>query len=189
MMKIDYHNMPNGSSKIKFMIRYILNIIRTWIVFHLKYPWVRYDGFVRVMSHTSFAKREIIIGNNVQFGQYCNIAANVEFRDNILIAGYVRIVGKHDHCFDIPKQLIWQSDADLNGKTFIDDDVWIGNGAIIVGPVSIGKGAVIAAGSVVVSDIPDCEVWGGVPAKKIKDRFPSIEEKNEHLRYLLKKDV
>ena len=36
--------------------------------------------------------------------------------------------------------------------------------------VTIGRGAVVAAGAVVTKDIPPYEVWGGVPAKKIKDR-------------------
>jgi acetyltransferase-like isoleucine patch superfamily enzyme len=36
----------------------------------------------------------------------------------------------------------------------------------------------------VTQDIPDCEIWGGVPAKKIKDRFSTISEKEHHLRYI-----
>ncbi len=47
---------------------------------------------------------------------------------------------------------------------------WIGTGAIVLQGVTIGDGAVVAAGAVVTKDIPANEVWGGVPAKKIKDR-------------------
>ena len=43
-------------------------------------------------------------------------------------------------------------------------------GAIVLQGVKIGDGAVVAAGAVVTKDIPANEVWGGVPAKKIKDR-------------------
>ena len=42
------------------------------------------------------------------------------------------------------------------------------------------KGSIIAAGSVVTKDIPSCEIWGGVPAKKIKNRFNTEKEK-EHI--------
>ncbi len=52
----------------------------------------------------------------------------------------------------------------------IGDDVWIGYGAQIMSGVTIGRGAVVAAGAVVTKDIPPYEVWGGVPAKKIKER-------------------
>lgn len=52
----------------------------------------------------------------------------------------------------------------------IEDDVYIGAGAIILGDITIFKGAVVGAGSVVISDIGPGEVWAGVPAKKIQKR-------------------
>ncbi len=52
----------------------------------------------------------------------------------------------------------------------IKDYVFIGPRAIILPGVTIGRGAVVGAGAVVTKDIPDLEVWGGVPAKKITDR-------------------
>lgn len=57
-MKIDFSNMPAGDHKTTFAIKYVLNILRTWYLFHLKFPWVKYSGFVRVMPHTRFAKRK-----------------------------------------------------------------------------------------------------------------------------------
>ena len=184
-MKIDYHNMPKGAGMTTFAIRYIMNIVRTWYLFHLKYPWVKYTGFVRVMAHTTFARgMKISIGHNVQFGEYCNIASDVVFKNNILIAGRVCFVGRNDHQFDTVGELIWNSSRGYNGITIVEDDVWIGHSATIVGGITIGKGVVIAAGAVVTQDIPDCEIWGGVPAKKIKDRFSTISEKEHHLRYI-----
>lgn len=89
-MKIDYSNMPNGASKLNFTLRYIFNQLRTWYTFHIKYPWVKYEGFVRVMKGTDFAQNmDVKIGHNVQFGNYCNIASNVHFGNNILMAGRV----------------------------------------------------------------------------------------------------
>lgn len=184
-MKINYANMPKGSSKLNFLLRYYFNIIRTWYLFHIKYSHVKYNGFVRVMSHTEFAKgMSICIGNNVQFGKYCNIATDIIFKNNILLAGRVCFVGKHDHQFNIPKLSIWDSKRGNSGITIIEDDVWIGHNATIIGGVTIGKGSIIAAGSVVTKDVPPCEVWGGIPAKKIKDRFLSEKDKKSHLKYL-----
>jgi acetyltransferase-like isoleucine patch superfamily enzyme len=54
----------------------------------------------------------------------------------------------------------------------IGNDVWIGNNVTILGGHTIGDGVVLAAQSHVVTDIPPFEVWGGNPARKIKDRFP-----------------
>jgi len=183
-MKIDYVNMPNGASKLNFFLRFFFNKLRTWYLFNWKFPWVKYNGFVRVMKHTSFAHMDISMGNNVQFGEYCNVSCNVNFGNNILMAGRVCFVGKNDHEFDVPGRLIWDGKRGDDGYCVVEDDVWIGHGSIIVGGITICKGSVIAAGSVVTKNIPPCEIWGGVPAKKIRDRFRSREELQRHIEFL-----
>lgn len=183
-MKIDYHNMAEGDSKGMFLLRYYINIIRTWCYFHLRWPWVKYNGFVRVMKGTSFARFDITLGDNVQFGDYCNVAAPVHFGNNVLCAGRVCFVGKHDHSFDVPGQTIWQGQRLDAEVSIIDDDVWLGHRVTVVGPVHIGCGSIVAAGAVVNTDIPPCEIWGGVPARKIADRFKTEDDKQKHLLFL-----
>lgn len=60
----------------------------------------------------------------------------------------------------------------------IGNDVWVGHRAMILGGVTIGNGAVIAAGAIVTKDVPPFAIVGGVPAKIIKYRFSEdmIEE-------------
>lgn len=183
-MKINYSNMPKGIGRNQFVLRYFFNHLRTWYLFHIKFPWIKYEGFVRVMANTRFAKRDIKIGDNVQFGQYCSVSMDVHFGNNILLAGRVSFVGKSDHAIDIPGQLIWDGKRGDDGIAIVEDDVWIGYNVTIVGGIKIHKGAIVAAGSLVNKDIPSCEIWGGVPAKKIKDRFENQISKEKHLKYL-----
>lgn len=184
-MKIEYSNMPQGSSKASFALHYIYNVARTWWLFHVKFPWVKYNGFVRVMKGTRFAKGfSVTLGSNVQFGKDCKVASSLVIGDYVLMAGRVCFVGGDDHRFDNPKSLIWRGRRGTTAATIIGDDVWIGHQAIIVGPVKIGSGAIVGAGAVVTHDVPACEIWGGVPAKKIKDRFATKEEKEQHLQYI-----
>lgn len=184
-MKIDYHNMPIGTSKRVFAIRYILNNIRTWLLFHVKYRGkVKYNGFVRVQRGTTFERKGIVIGNNVQFGSYCRIRNAAIFKNSILLAGNVYFIGRNDHDISVPGQLIWDGKRGEDGVTVVENDVWIGHGAIVLGGVTIGAGSVIAAGAVVTKDVPPCEIWGGVPAKKVRDRFMTVGDKDKHIDYL-----
>lgn len=99
-------------------------------------------------------------------GQYCSIANNVTF-----ILG-----GEHNYkaisSYPFRKKILNQNEIyTTRGDIIIDDDVWIGYGAIILSGVHIKKGAVIAAGAVVSKDVPEYSIVGGVPAKVIKYRF------------------
>lgn len=183
-MHIDYSNIPQGASKFNFTLRYIFNILRTWYLFHIRYPWVKYNGFVRVMPYCLFVKRNITIGHNVQFGRGTWVSCDINFGNNILMAGRVNFVGKNDHQYNIVESYIWNNPRGIDKPTIVEDDVWIGTNVTILSGVRIGKGAIIAAGALVTRDIPSCEIWGGVPAKKIKDRFNSDVEKNNHLHFL-----
>ncbi|MFR4366816.1 MAG: DapH/DapD/GlmU-related protein [Intestinibacter bartlettii] len=55
--------------------------------------------------------------------------------------------------------------------SYIGNDVWIGNNAVILPGVNIDNGAIIAAGAVVTKDVSPYEIVGGVPAKHLKFRF------------------
>lgn len=66
----------------------------------------------------------------------------------------------------------------------IGDFVWLGNNVIVLGGCNIGKGAIIQAGSVVVSDIPDYAIAGGHPARVFKyrdiDHFNKLEKEHKY---------
>ncbi len=178
-------NIRQGDSRVVVSIRHLVNNFRTWYKFHLVFPWVEYHGFVRVMRGVSFAKGvEVHIGNNVQLGPYCEVTTPTHFGTNILLASRVSIVGRRDHTFDDPMKTIWDGARGENALTTIEDDVWIGANSVIMSGITIGRGSILAAGSVATEDVPPCEIWGGNPARKLKDRFSSEEDKKKHLLFL-----
>lgn len=68
----------------------------------------------------------------------------------------------------------------------VEDDVLIGANAVVLEGVKIGKGAVIAAGSIVIDDVPANTVYAGAPAKKIKDVDDKTKQKTELVSSLRK---
>ena len=107
--------------------------------------------------------------HQITIGNFCSIARNVTFQE-------------YDHDFKkltsyfVNANLKKQSsklDIVSKGAITIGHDVWIGTHSVVLSGVTIGTGAVIAANSVVTSDIPPYAIVGGVPAKIIKYRFPA----------------
>lgn len=96
-----------------------------------------------------------------------------------ILASDVKIIGK-DHLFNKPGvPVIFSGRPDLP-LTIIEDDVWVGCGAILITGVCIGRGSIIAAGAVVTKDIPPYEIHAGVPARKIGERFPRADDRELH---------
>lgn len=114
------------------------------------------------LNIVSFADSDML-----HIGNYVSIAQNVTF---ILDAEHYT---NHISTFPFKVKYIETESKESFGKGDInvEDDVWIGFGATILSGVHIGKGAVIAAGSVVTKNVPAYAIVGGVPAKIIKYRF------------------
>lgn len=75
-------------------------------------------------------------------------------------------------------------EAYSNGPIVVSDDVWLGIDTMVMSGVTIGQGAIVAAGAVVTKDVPPYAIIGGVPAKIIKYRFsPNVIEQLLQLDY------
>jgi acetyltransferase-like isoleucine patch superfamily enzyme len=122
-------------------------------------------------------------GDCVQFGPRCVVQCDIKIGDHVLIATDVAFVGHNDHRFDVVGKTIWDSPRGAPQVTNVEDDVWIGYGAIVMSGVTIGRGSVIAAGAVVVSDVGRYLIVAGVPAREIAKRF-SQEEILRHEKIL-----
>lgn len=92
-----------------------------------------------------------------------------------MIAPFCAFVNSDDHLTHIVGKTMWQSGRGDKFKVIIEDDVWIGHGSIVLTPARIGRGAVVAAGSVVTKDVPSYAIVAGVPAHVIKMRFTPEE--------------
>ena len=122
-------------------------------------------------GHRCFVSRvhKVLAGDNFKLGNNCHIAANVIIGNNVIIASNVAFVGG-DHKIDNISVPIRFSGIENDLPIIIEDDVWIGHGAILLNGITIHTGAVIAAGAVVTKDVPSMAVFGGVPAKLIRYR-------------------
>lgn len=110
------------------------------------------------------------IGNNSSIGPYSYIGCSgyIEIGDNVMISPRVSIYAEN-HLFDGVDMTI--KDQGVKREFVkIEDDCWIAANTIILAGVTIGRGSVIAAGSVVTKDIPPYSLAGGVPAQVLKSR-------------------
>ncbi len=125
----------------------------------------------------------IQIGKNVFMGLCVHIAAPCVIKDDVLLASYVAFVGG-DHSFDHAGLLLNSSGRSEMPPIVVEEDVWIGHGVVVLTGVKIGRGAIIGAGSVVTQDVPPCTIWGGVPARRLRDRFDTESKTATHLAFL-----
>lgn len=152
--------------------RYKMHLVR--LVYDLKYV----DKTFYVGGKCSIAS-DFRAGAFSYVGGGCCICPKVSIGNYTYLAHDVTIVGG-DHVFDRPGIPICYAGRPAMPETILEDDVWVGHRAIVKAGTHIGRGAIIAAGSVVTKDIPGYEIWGGVPARKIRDRFDSVGDREAH---------
>lgn len=112
----------------------------------------------------------LVIGNNVGINHYCfiGVRGNVVIGNDVIFGPRVSVFSENHNytALDIPIK----EQGETRKDTTIGNDVWIGANSCILGGVTIGDGAIIAAGSVVNKDVPMNAIVGGVPAKILKYR-------------------
>jgi len=162
--------------------------------FLIRFKWKRYSfGRNPYIGRCVYmwARNSISIGDNFYIGKFSQIECDAEIGNNVMFANRVALVGRYDHNFTevgIPTRLAtnirdkrynWKG---ISEKVVIESDVWVGYGSVILSGVRIGRGSIIAAGSVVTRDVEPYSIYGGNPARKIKNRFENKEMLEEHIR-------
>ena len=128
-----------------------------------------------------------------------NCNGKIEIGDNVLISPGVRIISSDEIIIKSNVMIasnVYISDSDWHGvydrintpgkskKVCIEENSWIGEGAKISKGVKIGKNSIIGLGSVVTSNVPDNEIYGGNPAKKIGEININKEMKKREEMFL-----
>lgn len=145
---------------------------------------------VTFFPDTIFHGYDVHIGNNVYIGPRANFMstdAPIYIGNNVMFGDGVSII-TGDHRLDcIGKYMIDVKKKDKlpeNDKPVVlKGDNWLGSNCTILKGVTIGEGAVVAAGAIVTKDVPDYAIVGGIPAKVLGYRFEG-ELLEEHKRLL-----
>lgn len=131
-----------------------------------------------------------IYGKNCFIGAYSYMNDGGYIRSNVFVGRFCSIgrrvtigAGSHSYKGVSTHPLLFNSTREFK-STVINNDVWIGDGTIIMPGVKIGQGAVIGANSVVTKDIPPYSIAVGQPCRPIKYRFSKLK-----INYLLKNDI
>ena len=135
----------------------------------------RIGNHVQIATNCALFSREspsagvLTIGNNTRIGDntVIDVADDVSIGDTVAI-GPNCVIYSHDHGYESDAAAAWKGPL-ITRPVVIEDYAWIGSGVTILPGVTIGKRAVIAAGAVVSKDVEANSVYGGIPARKIKD--------------------
>ncbi|WP_075137125.1 CatB-related O-acetyltransferase [Actinophytocola xinjiangensis] len=130
---------------------------------------------------TGFERRNVLYAYGTErlvIGRYCAIAAGTRF----LMAGAEHpTMGVSTYPFTMFGGDWAESTLDLvtgmpsRGDTVVGNDVWFGYQSVVLPGVTIGDGAIIAAGAVVTADVPPYTIVGGNPARVIRRRFDDAD--------------
>ena len=121
---------------------------------------------VESYSCVNNAVGDVVIGDYTRIGIHNTIIGPVTIGNHVNLAQGITVTALNHNFEDKNKRIDEQGVS--TKPVVIGDDVWIGANAVILPGVTIGKHAVVAAGAVVTTDVPENTVVGGVPAKVIK---------------------
>jgi acetyltransferase-like isoleucine patch superfamily enzyme len=130
---------------------------------------VMHGSVLHVYNFRGIPHSGISIGQSSLIGEYNVIRGQggVKIGDRVYTSPMVQIMAVN-HLFDDPSRPFVDQGITAKGIT-VEDDVWIGAGAVVTDGITIGKGSVIAAGSVVTRNVPPRTLVGGVPAREIRE--------------------
>lgn len=140
---------------------------------------------LRHVDKTFYISGPVVISSDLTAGPYSFIGPRAQICPNVQIGAYtmlgpeVMIIGG-DHLFDKPDTPIIFSGRPEMPQTIIGADCWLGARSTIIAGVSVGDGAIVAAGAVVTRNVEPNTIVAGVPARPIRKRFDSPTDIDIH---------
>jgi maltose O-acetyltransferase len=143
-----------------------------------------YSGLLAHAGRNLRVAEQVTINNpgNLSVGDNCYIGTGVQFYPwrapitighNVLIAAGARLITRKHGFAELDHPMAAQGYT--HAPIAIEDDVWIGFGAMILPGVTVGRGSIVGAGAVVTRDVEPFSIVGGVPARLIHRRAPDEE--------------
>lgn len=158
-------------------IKGTLNAIRNILLFNVRYPWVAHGKNTHVQWSTTFwsPHKLVRLGDHVGIGRYCEISTDLIIGNHVLVGSSVGFLARDAHSPYLPGTTMFDSPRGDKFRIVIEDDIWIGSGAIILSGVTVGRGSVIGAGAIVAKDIPPYSVVVPHRSEVLKPRFSQAE--------------
>ncbi len=131
----------------------------------------RLSGHSTLIGRTASADPLLLVGDNVDIGWQTTISVGtrVELGDNVRLAGRCMLAGFPGHPVDPVARAAGAADTDDQiGDIVLEPDVWLATGVMVMAGVRIGRGTIVAAGSVVTRDLPPMVLAAGVPARVVR---------------------
>lgn len=169
------------------LLKYIRFYKKSGFFYMLAFPSIKGWKKIKLGKHfyaNRFLRIEVIgaddefrlfIGDNVSVGENFHVAAcnKVVIEDNVLMGSRILITDHNHgvyngHNISDPNLAPQKREIFSDGPVVIEQNVWIGDGVVILPNVTVGKSSIVGANSVVTKSIPAYSIAGGIPAKVLK---------------------
>lgn len=144
-------------------------LMRNLWLYGVKRSGSKIGNHVTVNGRVKGINRNVTVGDYANFNGLTIIGGGTLTIGNYFHSGKDIVIITESHNFENAESIPYDKKR-IKRPVVIGDYVFIGHGSILMGPLSVGEGAIVAAGSVVVKDVPSCAMVGGNPAKVIKFR-------------------
>jgi acetyltransferase-like isoleucine patch superfamily enzyme len=153
------------------LVKYLPSPIGDFARLVVIFPFLKRCNLIRIYEGVTFwYPHNIEIGKNVTLNEwvYLQGLGGLKIGDGVRIGHRTSIITS-DHVYQDDSQPIYKQGLVVD-EVVIENDVWIGCNVTLLKGVHIGRGAIIAAGAVVINNVPPFAIYGGVPAKLIANR-------------------
>jgi acetyltransferase-like isoleucine patch superfamily enzyme len=179
--------MPRNQARPRLWVRWFVNPLKHRKGKHVcirrrtrmdVMPWNLFaigdDSTIEDFATVNNGVGDVVIGDRTRIGLGNTIIGPVRIGNDIMFAQNIVVSGLNHGYEDIHTPISVQPTS--TKEIIIEDEVWIGANSVIVAGVTVGKHAVVAAGSIVTKDVPPYTIVAGNPAKQLKQYNPKSKK-------------